>query len=484
MLNYNASTPLATFNLSGKVKQREYNVKDYGVKGDGVTDDTAAIQALINLVITAGGGVLFFPRGVYLISATLNMVGNYCTLRGEAYNRDYSDYPAFPTGLTYGAGLSVIKVAPSFTLNTPMIVVNTSGSIWYQMSGGIEQLCLNGDAAALGSSPNIKVGNGIEMYNAHDFKIRNVTVERVNAKGIYAKGTLPGGVSQDEIEHCLIRDTGWYGVHFDTGMIINWIRDNFIAQISGAGVYNQSNNNYIQNNNIEGPTAHASDFSITGSGIVNTGASCFIEHNQINISDYHGIWNSGVATMITDNACNQVNNLSHADGSGIYLSDGDSYGVVVADNALTDNRSKMVYGVYDNSSVNGANISGNNSYGYTTSALKVTNPGLSRIAVNKDFPDLNTRTTVANANYTVLIKDSLIAYTSINAARTVTLPTAIGVKGRTYIIKDESGSVTATNTITIATTSGQTIDGSATAVIKVPYVSLTLYSNGTNWNII
>jgi len=49
-----------------------YNVKNYGAKGDGVTDDTAAIQATINVVIAAGGGTVFLPAGHYMVSTFLD----------------------------------------------------------------------------------------------------------------------------------------------------------------------------------------------------------------------------------------------------------------------------------------------------------------------------------------------------------------------------------------------------------------------------
>jgi pectate lyase-like protein len=41
------------------------SVKDYGAVGDGITDDTASIQAAMNDSATAGGGVVFFPKGTY-----------------------------------------------------------------------------------------------------------------------------------------------------------------------------------------------------------------------------------------------------------------------------------------------------------------------------------------------------------------------------------------------------------------------------------
>lgn len=73
-----------------------FNVRAWGAKGDGVTDDTAAIQACIDdasqsnsdLLIAAGfpdtGGTVYFPPGIYRCSG-LTMTVNKVTLKGEQW---------------------------------------------------------------------------------------------------------------------------------------------------------------------------------------------------------------------------------------------------------------------------------------------------------------------------------------------------------------------------------------------------------------
>lgn len=48
-----------------------YNVLDYGIKNDGVTDNTTALQNLINSI--PEGSVVFFPKGVYVITDEISI---------------------------------------------------------------------------------------------------------------------------------------------------------------------------------------------------------------------------------------------------------------------------------------------------------------------------------------------------------------------------------------------------------------------------
>lgn len=57
------------------------NVLDYGANPDGVTECSAEIQAAIDAV-SATGGTVFFPHGIYLIDTTLTVSG-FTNLAGE-----------------------------------------------------------------------------------------------------------------------------------------------------------------------------------------------------------------------------------------------------------------------------------------------------------------------------------------------------------------------------------------------------------------
>lgn len=61
-----------------------FNVKDYGATGDGTTNDTTSIQNALNAANTAGGGVVFVPKGIYLCNG-LTIYSN-CSIRGSGWN--------------------------------------------------------------------------------------------------------------------------------------------------------------------------------------------------------------------------------------------------------------------------------------------------------------------------------------------------------------------------------------------------------------
>ena len=77
------------------------------------------------------------------------------------------------------------------------------------------------------------------------------------------------------------------------------------------------------------------------------------------------------------------------------------------------------------------------------------------------------------ANYTLAPADTLVDCTANTF--TITLPTAVGIAGRIYKIKNSG-----TGIITVATTSSQTIDNNLIQSLT-QWDSLEVMSTGTNW---
>jgi hypothetical protein len=79
----------------------EYNVKhsDWGAKGDGTTDDTAAVQLAIDDISTAGSGVLFFPKGIYVINGTLDIDNCSIKIYGDGEGQTILLQKTSPSGV-------------------------------------------------------------------------------------------------------------------------------------------------------------------------------------------------------------------------------------------------------------------------------------------------------------------------------------------------------------------------------------------------
>lgn len=82
------------------------NVKSFGAKGDGTTDDRAAIQAALDL-----GGYIYFPQGDYRVGGTLYVRLDGTVLVGSgAGNRNGSSQPNSCTRLRATTGLSGVML--------------------------------------------------------------------------------------------------------------------------------------------------------------------------------------------------------------------------------------------------------------------------------------------------------------------------------------------------------------------------------------
>jgi hypothetical protein len=89
---------------------------------------------------------------------------------------------------------------------------------------------------------------------------------------------------------------------------------------------------------------------------------------------------------------------------------------------------------------------------------------------------VNTATTFS---LSATVNDVLLC-DATSGAQTITLPTAVGNSGKPFnIMKTDSSA----NSVTINTTSSQTIDGVTSKVISTQYQGFSMVSDGSNWNL-
>jgi parallel beta-helix repeat protein len=135
------------------------SVKDFGAVGDGVADDTAAIQAAID-----SGKTAYVPKGTYKISATLNLNNGYKALIGDdslpVINKTTAG-PAIRIGTTSGAVLNEYSTVKNLYLQSTTVAPTFPGS-----PGSIDAgVVLDGGSSSLPAAVqnarviNVRVGN-------------------------------------------------------------------------------------------------------------------------------------------------------------------------------------------------------------------------------------------------------------------------------------------------------------------------------------
>ncbi|MFZ5830544.1 MAG: glycoside hydrolase family 28 protein [Planctomycetota bacterium] len=117
---------LISATAAGELSHRDFNIREYGARGDGMTVDTRAIQQAIDACREAGGGRVLFPEGRYL-SGTIRLrdgVELHLTAKARLVGVDDLDaYASFESpgwgnrrwnrGLIVGEGLRDIVISGS-----------------------------------------------------------------------------------------------------------------------------------------------------------------------------------------------------------------------------------------------------------------------------------------------------------------------------------------------------------------------------------
>jgi len=238
------------------------SVKDFGAKGDGVTDDTAAIQAAIDSV----SGILLFPPGTYNISASLIFDGRS------------SNPNLIPSKIHFGDA----EITATSAMDRLIYVINPHEKQRnFAMEGGI--LDCNSLAVL-----------GIEIQGSQCANFSSIVIINAVGNGLQLSGETGFGVYHNTFTNLVIglsgNGCGSYGISIASPVNGSRFNNNntFVGVASrycglgGVFLRGCSANTFI-GNDVEACTGPAYTFSDSTAGTTISGG--YTENNQFQGSD-------------------------------------------------------------------------------------------------------------------------------------------------------------------------------------------------------
>ena len=498
-----------------------HNVSFYGAVGDGVTDDTVAIQSAIDAANTASGGCVYFPAGLYQITDTLT-VGNSTRLCGSS-QRSQIRLEAGMTGYMVenkdaSGGNNYIEICDLTFQGNRANAGNPSGIIFFD----------NVDKFSIHDCWLINAYNdSIYIDNSFYGRIHNNYTEGAGADSYTIHNTFDLEVSDNISYSSGQRGTGGGGIVVidSSGRIVidgNICKNAGNANGNGIVVQASANcvitNNICSGNNVSGIETDTGDgrHNITGNQCVgNTARGIYIlnsgntvSNNIVTLNGSHGIsvLSPAERNILSGNTC------GYNGYNGIELT---GEGSIACNNVCTSNEYHgLEIDTADKSSVTG-NICRNNSQTAGYSAIRVVDSDDCTVSGNVCFDDQDTKTQrygvqETGSDYNIYIgnnfKDELIApytFSGVNNIITnnITDETVVVASATTVTLpyNGEYFEISGTTNITSITASrvGRKVvlkfaailtftDGSnlklAGNLVSAAGDTITLICDGTNWN--
>lgn len=182
---------------TAQTKLREsVSVKDFGAVGDGVTDDTAAVQAAI-VYCAPLGHTVYFPPGTYRTTATVG------------FRR--TDAEQFGVRLV-GSGLQRTSIYADHT-SGPAVSLNRS-------NGLIQDISIYASPSRQAAAAGTNYGLLMEAADTTTAAVSAMSIIRVRVYNQPSHGVVHvGNMIESYYEQCLVQGNGGHGYVFDGGQI-------------------------------------------------------------------------------------------------------------------------------------------------------------------------------------------------------------------------------------------------------------------------
>ena len=258
--------------------QDSISVKDFGAVGDGVTDDTAAIQAAIDACETLKKP-LFFPAGTYYMTSGITVQQKEVHIIGEGSESTILDFNV-SSGVAMDVGYSGGGTFWGWTIRDIQLKGNASGAetnllkVNYPLNGKMERVKVD-------FANNV----GVRLGRPQNFVIHASEIRNSDARGLIVENDFISGQGPQlfVLDNSTIKDNGTtdgaYQVAFLNGaehVISNCIIE---GSTSAANIYIATDLCKVTNCSFEGSPGIA-HIQIGNTSPAQTASNIFIGHNN------------------------------------------------------------------------------------------------------------------------------------------------------------------------------------------------------------